>query len=119
MKKVLLGLSLTFLPVVALADIVATQTSATQTIAGLTNIVNAVVPFLLAIAVVVFIYGVIKYVIVQDAESKVSARSYIIWGIVGIAVILSVFGLAKLLQNSFGISNTTIDSSQLPSVTPR
>ena len=111
MKKILAGLSLALLPGIALADI---PTGISSTAGGLTSLVksltsaaNALIPFLLAIAVVVFIYGVIKYILVSGAEEKAAARGYIIYGIIGIAVIVSLFGLINLLQSTFGVNGNT------------
>ncbi len=84
----------------------------------LTGVLNTAVPFLLAVAVVIFIYGVIKYAIAAGPEEKSAARGYIIWGIVGIAVIVSIFGLVSLLQSTFGLNNgsTSLSSSDLPQI---
>ncbi len=72
-------------------------------VGNLTDAANALIPFFLAIAVVVFIYGVIKYILATGADDKAAARGYIIYGIIGIAVIVSLFGVIKLLQSTFGI----------------
>lgn len=119
MKKILVGIGTFMLPSLALAQSIdQSANSATQAVGSLTRVVNAVIPFFLAIAVVVFIYGVIKYVISAGVEDRAAARGYIIYGIIGIAVILSIFGLAKLLQNAFGITNTTLNPQDIPFVTP-
>jgi hypothetical protein len=116
MKKILAAFALVLLPVVASAQntVDSVANSAGNTIGQLTNIINKLIPFFLAIAVVVFIYGVIRYVVASSPDDKAAGRSYIIWGIIGIAVILSIFGLVKLLQNTVGISDTTITRDDLP-----
>jgi hypothetical protein len=120
MKKFLVGFTATaaaLLPSVAFGQTVNGVTNNTiDALDALTDIVNAVIPFLLAIAVVVFIYGVIKYVVSSAPDEKAAGRSYIIWGIIGIAVILSIFGLVKLLQNTFGINNTLLGNNDIPRV---
>jgi hypothetical protein len=119
MKKFLLGLGIAMAPAVALAQ---SAEDVASRLAGLsitlTGLVNSVIPFLLAIAVVVFIWGVIKYMIQSSPEDKAAGRSYIIWGIIGIAVILSIFGLVRLLQNTFNIQNTQLRPSDIPKVIP-
>lgn len=69
------------------------------------NILNAVVPVLIALGVVYFVWGVITYVIASDEEAKKSGRNRIIYGIIGLAVIVAVWGLVRILTNTFGISN--------------
>ncbi len=87
-----------------------------SSINALTVTVNYLVPFGLAVAVVVFIYGIIRYILAKDQESQAKSRSYIIWGIIGIAVILAVLGLARLLVSFFGINNNTVQRTELPSI---
>lgn len=109
MKKFLVALVVTLLPGVALAGADATTQLQTTTggfitiVDNLTDVANALIPFFLAIAVVVFIYGVIKFILATGADDKAAARGYIIWGIIGIAVIVSLFGIIQLLQNLVGV----------------
>ncbi len=87
-------------------------------VASLTDAVNSLVPFGLAVAVIVFIYGIIRYIIGKDAGAQSEARSYMIWGVVGIAVILAVLGLAKLLTNLLGVQTGSggVVGNDLPQV---
>lgn len=65
------------------------------------GILNAVVPVLIALGVVYFVYGVITYVISSDEEAKKTGRDRIIYGIIGLAVIVAVWGLVRILVNTF------------------
>jgi hypothetical protein len=122
MKKFLIALTLAASPSLAFAvsgDITSNLNSTGNGLLGfvhvLTKIANALIPFLLAIAVVVFIYGIIKYILANGAEDKAVARGYIIYGIIGIAVIVSLFGLIRLLQGTVGIDgNETVNVPQFP-----
>jgi succinate dehydrogenase/fumarate reductase cytochrome b subunit len=69
-------------------------------------ILDQLVVFLIALAVVWFIWNVIRYTMSDNEESKEKARSQMIWGIVAIAVIVSVWGLVGILQNIFGVNTT-------------
>lgn len=75
---------------------------------------NAVVPFIFAIAVVMFIWGVVKFFIVNaDEEAKrEQGKQFMIWGIVALAVMLSVWGLVGVLSSTFGFD------SVIPKVVP-
>ncbi|MCR4334232.1 MAG: pilin [Patescibacteria group bacterium] len=68
------------------------------------------IPLLFSVALVVFIFGIVKYIFVQ--EKKEEARSLILWGIIGLFVMFSVWGLVNVLVKTFGFNN------QLPGVTP-
>ncbi len=118
MKKIIgFTSALLLFPVFAFAATPVDTTGLEQTVAGLIRVVNLLIPFFLAIAVIVFIYGLIKYVLnAGDAAKRTEGRGYMIYGIIAIAIILSIFGLVKLLQNTFGIQNNIItDIPQVPS----
>jgi hypothetical protein len=67
-------------------------------------LLNSVVPLLMALALVVFIYGVITYMInANDQTKREEGRRFMIWGIIALFVITSVWGLVKLLASTFGI----------------
>ena len=69
-----------------------------------TQLMNQLVVALVSLAVVWFIWNVIRYTIAEDEEKKKSAKSQMIWGIVAIAVIVSIWGLVRILQGLFGVS---------------
>ncbi len=75
---------------------------------------NSVVPVLIALGVLYFVWGVVVYVISSDEEAKKTGRNRIIWGIIGLAVIIGVWGLVNVLRNTFGLTNTT--NIELPTV---
>jgi hypothetical protein len=80
---------------------------------------NSVVPVLIALAVVYFVWGVVSFVIASDEEAKTTGRNRIIFGIIGLAVIIGMWGLVNLLRNTFGLNNTTnITLPTVPVVIP-
>ncbi len=106
MKKYLIALGLALTPAVTFAQgggLDDATDGLADIVGNLTDAANALIPFFLAIAVVVFIYGIIKFILATGAEDKAAARGYIIYGIIGIAVIVSLFGVIRLLQSTFGI----------------
>jgi hypothetical protein len=127
--KIVLGLLLGSAPVLALA-----QTSGGVSIGGNTSscgnlsnsstlltllcrigqIINAIVPVLIALGVLYFVWGVIQYVVSGDEEAKTAGRDKMIMGIIGLAVILGLWGLVNILRNTFGVSN--VQNITLPTV---
>lgn len=85
-----------------------------ETIADVINVgtciaAKSVVPLLFTIAIVIFIYGVIQYVInPEQTDKREQGRSFIIWSIIGLFVIVSVWGLVSILQNTVGVSGDII-----------
>lgn len=108
---VLSGFVLGFAPVVALAagtscSLVA-GTDAPTTLFSLFcrigQILNAVLPVMITLAVVYFVWGVVSYMIGNDEEAKKRGKDKVIYGIIGLAIIVSVWGLVNILVDTFGL----------------
>ena len=64
-----------------------------------------IIPMLVTFAIIAFIWGVITYVIGKgDPKVLEKGRWYMVWGIVALFVMISVWGLVKVLGNTFGIN---------------
>jgi hypothetical protein len=74
-----------------------------------------VIPFIFAIATAFFAWGAVKFFILDADEEaqREQGKQFMIWGIVSIAVMLSVWGLVKVVTITFGVSGTV-----LPQVRP-
>lgn len=107
MKKLLASVSFgSFLPVVALAA-TTNADDAFSFLKILQNVVDAIIPFVIGLAVLVFIYGVFNFVTsAGDEEARANAKHLIIWGIIGIFVMVSVWGLVNILTGTFGLDVT-------------
>ena len=71
------------------------------------SILNLTVPVILLLGIAYFVWGVVQYVIGNSEEAKKSGRTRIIYGIVGLAIIVSVWGIVGILANTFGINDVT------------
>lgn len=74
----------------------------------LQSILNVIIPIVITVAVIIFIVGVVKYVTASDEEKQAEARKLMISGIIGLFVIVSIWGLVRVLQNTFGVNSETI-----------
>lgn len=68
------------------------------------GIMEAIIPILFSIAVIVFVWGVFRYVI-AEGEDKQVGKNVMIYGIVGLFVMVSVWGLVNVVYNTFGLDN--------------
>lgn len=115
MKRILASITVSMSPIIALA-----QYSPSMGISGLFLLVGSWVklalPLLISLSVVWFVYNVFNYAILaSDEDAKKKAKESMIWGIGGIFVMVSVWGLVGILQATFGTAGTTINiGSQLP-----
>jgi hypothetical protein len=71
------------------------------------RIIKIAIPVLILGAVAYFIYGVVMFVIAGDAEEKGNARSVMIHGIIGFAVIVGLWGLVNILLGTFNLNPST------------
>ncbi len=113
MKKAILG-SLYFVPVLALAQNLGGLVTLVQ---QMQTVLNNIYPFLFGLAIIYFFWGVAKYILsAGDPKAAAEGRSIMIWGIVALAVMASIYGLIYFLQNSFGVNanNTTVTLPPLP-----
>ncbi len=69
----------------------------------LDNIVNPVVTLLVAVAVLVFIYGVFEFV--RNAESSDERKTggqHMLWGAVGLFIMVTAYGILNLILGTIG-----------------
>ena len=70
---------------------------------------NAIIPLIFALAVVMFVWGVVQYVINSDEEAKKEkGRQFMLWGLIALTVMVSVWGLVRILGTTFGIETNFI-----------
>lgn len=110
MKKIGIMMASFVLPVFASA---ATIKDLDGVFGFISSTLNTLLPLIIAAAVVYFIYGIAMYVISGNEEAKDAAKSKIIYGVIGLFVMVSVWGLVNILVGTFGLDNT-IKSGSVP-----
>ena len=68
------------------------------------GLIRASIPILISISVIVFVWGVFRYVI-AEGEDKKKGRDVMMYGIIGLFVMVSVWGLVRVVYNTFGLDN--------------
>ncbi len=102
MKKIILIVSFFVFPMVVFGAV----SDANSLFALVNEILGKVLPIIIAIAVIWFIYNVFMYAIVGDEEKKALAKNNMIWGIVALFVMVSVWGLVNILGGTLGLKVT-------------
>ncbi len=117
MKKIAYSVAsiLGLLPVAAFAQQYTVQTGFVDSVINLiSKLISFAFPTLTAIAVLIFIYTVIQYILSDKKEEK---KKDILYALVGLFVILALFGIINVLKNITGTQgNNTIDASSVPRV---
>lgn len=68
---------------------------------------KSLVPLVFAIALLVFVYGVVKFVIAaKDSHDREEGRMFMIYGIIALFVMVSVWGLVAVLANTFNVGSS-------------
>ena len=69
----------------------------------------AVLPLLVTVAIVIFIIGIIKYISKADeAKEREEGRNFMIYGIVALFVMVSIWGLVGIIQGTFGLGTNVL-----------
>ena len=80
------------------------------------TIVHFAFPFLTAIAVIVFIVEVIKYIYSTPEKKKESAKG-LLYSVIALFLVLSIFGIIDILQNISGTGGINqVQGQQIPGV---
>jgi Type IV secretion system pilin len=76
---------------------------------GIIGAINTlVIPVIIALAFVAFVWGVVNYFFIngEDEGSREEGKQFILYGVLGLAVLLSVWGLVNMLLSTLGILPT-------------
>lgn len=91
---------LSFAPLAALAQ----QDVLSPILTNLTQAVRILVALTFLLALFFFAWGIVKLIVAAgDPEKVKEAKGYLLWGVIGLAVLASIFGLIQFLQSYFGI----------------
>lgn len=70
-----------------------------------TIIVNPIIVLLFAVALVVFLWGLFEFIKGSDSsDARSKGVQHIFWGLIGMAIMVSVFGIINILLDTFEIS---------------
>jgi succinate dehydrogenase hydrophobic anchor subunit len=75
------------------------------------SMLNALIGMLITVAIIVFFWGLIRYLL-HDGSSEDAHKGIhqMIWGVVAIFVMVSIWGLIALLQRTFGVENARVQT---------
>lgn len=100
-KKVAAVAALLVAPLAAFAqNLQNLNTLATSTL----GVLNIVITIVFVLAILVFGWGVVKYITSANSPDKEKeARQFLWWGVIGIFVLASVFGLVRFIGTSLNV----------------
>ena len=114
MKKILKysPLVLSFLPLTASA-----ATTVVQLIEDFRFLINLIIGLLFGIALLVFVWGVVRFIAsAGDEKARTEGKNFMTWGIIGLVIMASVWGLTGAIISYFKIGgmDSTITIPRVP-----
>lgn len=79
-------------------------------------ILNGVIYIVMGLALVTFLIGTYRYVVAGGMEDKEKAKSQIMWGIIGLFVMVSVWAIVGLFSGSLFGSQPVNAPQRLPTI---
>ena len=80
------------------------------------GVIQALIPIVIGVGVIVFLWGVLKYVLQSSDAGKAEGRQFMLWGIIALFVMVSVWGLVNILRDSLGLNLATPTAPRIPEV---
>ncbi len=76
-------------------------------------IINPLIVFLFALAMVFFLYGVFEFIMnAGNDEKKTSGKSHMLWGVVGLTIMMGVWFILGVILRTMNIPKSEIDPEQ-------
>lgn len=68
-------------------------------------ILNPLIQLVFAVALIVFLYGMVEFLINQESEEKKTAgKRHMLWGVIGMTIMFSVWGILTIVLDTFNIT---------------
>lgn len=72
-------------------------------------IINPLIYLLFALAVAYFLFGMLKFFLNKDNEEKqTEGKQHMLWGIIGITIMMGVFTILNIIMNTFNITGIDV-----------
>ena len=81
------------------------------------SVFKALTYFLVGLAVLIFLWGIVVYLAQgENEEKRTEAKNYMVWGIISLVVMTSLWGLVYLVTSSFGLGWKVSTTPTLPTL---
>lgn len=70
-------------------------------------VINPAILVLFAAGFFMFVWGLVEFILNLEKDDNQAGKRHMLWGIVGMFVMSSVYGIIALLDNTFGLGAFT------------
>ena len=84
------------------------KTDVEKVLEDILNLFGSIIPVIMIIATIVFLWGVAMYFVSADPEKRTEGRGLIIYGLIGLFVMVAVWGLVAIIQQFFDVGGEGI-----------
>ena len=102
MKKIALTIGALALPLTSFAAL----GNIDGLVTDIGSIVNKIIPIVFALALLGFFWGLVMYIFGKE-DNKDQAKKTMIWGVVALFIMASVWGLVKFIGDAVGVGTNT------------
>lgn len=99
-----------FSPFLAAATVAFPALASAATILNLlalaNTVFNALIGLLITLAIVTVFWGIIQYLFKSGSEAKSEGLKIALYGVGAIFIMVSIWGIIRLLQSTFGVTST-------------
>ncbi len=81
-------------------------------------IIQPILYLLATLSFAVFIWGLVEFIMKADSdEARTTGKQHMIWGLIGLFIMVSAIPIIRIALNTFGIDATPLQNA--PSIPPR
>ena len=100
-----------FLPQIVYADSTTATNTPLRIFVGKVDyyLINPLIVLMFGAALVYFLYGVVEFLANQaSAGEKGTGKEHMLWGVIGMFIMISVFGILHLIEHSLGVTPNAV-----------
>jgi len=80
-------------------------------------IIDPAILIVFAAGFFLFVYGLVQFIYKLDEGAQSDGKQHMIWGIVGMVIMVSVYGIITLIDETFDLDISNPDMSRMNNVT--
>lgn len=74
------------------------------------NLINMLTPLVVALALLFFFWGLATFILAAgDDNGKKKGKAIMVWGVIALFIMVSVWGIINVVRDTFQLQNTQIN----------